>query len=492
MDKKKRELIYKYFIGILFISMPFLNTFIQSLIAKENLFLGRPHNSDEFCYWRVLYSFCENGFDFASTCGYVGTDAIIGPLGEHGISTLFAWVGILFRGSVNAHTIFLYNLISLSIALFVLYVLIRPNYLSCISIVLLILLNAVVEEQWYSHMMEIPCISVIIICLTIEIKYRQTEKNIWLLLGIIASVWASYMRICYILLFVPFLCDFWLKKSTQKKKKIISLILFLAVSAGIRFSQTIFMKNSVSFLTELSEDISAKAKIGLILHNSQINLLKYFSYHTGTMAEVGERYLQIVIIIVLIVLSVIKYREEKKYALICLTNAFSMLVLITSMIVLYDISDWRDVRTTMPFTIGIMVWIVCSDEKIKLSLVLVMSTLILQGYPAYEELSTNHPSDRFDKCEYNEQWMNSLKNDKNILCLYNANLDSKSMFSLYENIPSKIGILTALDIDDLNDLNIMYVITTEELDNNKYKLLETSDRYGYIYVNSNMEKRINK
>ena len=264
MDKTKQQVIFNAFKAIIFSGIPFWYVAVESFIFKTNLFMGYPHNSDEFCYWRVLYSFSKNGFDFASTCGNYGSDAPIGPLGEHGLSTLFAWPGALLLGNVNAHTIFLWNLLILSISLLVLYIAAKPNVLECVLIVGVIMCNSVVQEQWYSHMMELPCIAVIIICFSFEIAYRRDGKNLWLVLGLIAALWATCMRICYIILVFPFIVSLWNIKKFGKIKKMLSIGIMLITFYVIKYTSSLFMKTSVSFLSDLNDNATVFDKVAML------------------------------------------------------------------------------------------------------------------------------------------------------------------------------------------------------------------------------------
>ncbi len=469
--KLKKSITY-----LLVVLTPVLMTTIHSFIVGHNLFLGRPHNSDEFCYWRVLYSFEKCGFDFASTCGLVGSDAKIGPLGEHGLATIFAWGPSIVIGPLGEHTLFIWNIIILSISLLVFVILVNPSFRTSLIVILLIVGNGVILEQWYSHMMELPCMAIIIIGISLTIKYNQTMQNRYFifLIGIVA--YASMMRICYIVLLLPALIDF------CKTKKIgaicLSIITYLLFFGGIRVFQQLYMKTSESFLSNMESGDG----LTLLLDNIKKNMTNYFSLNSGTPVEVGQRYFQVCLIILLIIVAIINSKNKSAY----LAQAVSLSGLIFMMIVLYDVSDWRDVRTTMPLALGISIWFAYQMEEELISklikgVFILVSLFFLFRYAPYKYVE-NHPDDRYMEYSVDSEWMAQLSDEKYIICLYNTDIDNIAKFEMYKNIPAKVGILSTDDINKVaENNNIKYVLTAEHSLYSEEYLVNYSEDYGYLF-----------
>lgn len=491
MKKFSSYRIRKLIVCILFSGLPFILTATQSLICRQNLFLGVPHNSDEFCYWRVLYSFSKCGFDFGSTCGYLNSEATIGPLGEHGLATLFAWGGSLLFGSVTENTLFLWNLAVLSIALLIFWIVIKPNINIALWVIALLIGNGVLLEQWYSHMMEIPCLAIIIVSITIQLSFEKRREPWLFVLGVICVTYASFMRICYIILLFPMLVAIWpTEKGKRLKWQISSFLIYILWFCSIRKISNLFMKQSESFLTNINHSENTFEKIALLLNNLILNLKNYFSLHSGTHIEIGQRYFQVCLFIILLISAFIKVENHKfsisiqrKY----LSQAISLAGLIFMILLLYDVYSWRDVRTTMPYTTGVTIWYIVNNILEKNSKYLRVSlwccyliTLFIFAPPRY---CVNHPEDRFTRVKVDDKWIADLPNEKCILCLYNNNnLNSKNQFLLYQKLPPKMGVLIGRTTDKLESVNnIDYILTTEELVMENYKLWYTSEDYGLIY-----------
>lgn len=483
--------------------IPFWVTMIHSIISGMNLFIGKPHNSDEFCYWRVLYSFHECGFDFASTCGYLNCDARVGPLGEHGLATLFAWgVGPFVLGGVNSHTLFLWNIIVLSFAIGAFFFIVKPNIWVSFWIVLLIAGNGVLCEQWYSHMMEMPCLAVIILYYAFQLKYEKTGKHLYFIIAALLCAYASYMRICYIILIVPMLIQ--VCKNNKKKYNPFPLFMYFAVFLFIRSTQLLFMKSSDSFLSNVSSmgllEI-VKAIISRFVHG----IVNYFSLTNGENIEIGQRYYQLFLLVFLFVIALVKIENNQwklTFRLDYFSTAVSLLGLLIMMMALYDIADWRDVRTTMPYAVGVTIWLIVrcyggmtSEELLisrycKIALLFGLScTTIIFAVPRYR---INHPLDRWETRKYEIEWVDMIDNKSAIFCIYNAEISGDKQFQLYEALPPRVGIQIAKEYSDLISQadKLSYILTSCRIRLDGWEIIAENKDYGFIYCNKKEQMKL--
>lgn len=485
LGRKKKTYVFYIFIML----MPFIITAVHSLFCNQNLFLGKPHNSDEFCYWRVLYSFSECGFDFASTCGYLNSEAPVGPLGEHGLSTLFAWGGALLFGKVNEHTIFLWNLVTLSIALGMFCFIVKPDVVRAFWIIIFIFGNGVLVEQWYSHMMEVPCLAIILFYCALELEYERNRNKKVFYLALFVGAFASFMRICYIIILFPIIIRF-AKETKAGKKLYIYLAVYMICFVMIRITGNLFMKSSVSYLTSIKNG-SLPEKISSLLFNFRKNAGLYLSLNNGSAIEIGQRYFQIILAVVLIIAAITGRNEGEKINPDYLTHAISLIGLIFMIMLLYDVESWRDVRTTMPYSVGVAIWFVVksssgitqlkSGKLLRIGLLCGTVFSLLIFAPA--KYQANHPADRFTDTTVDDSWIKEIPDESEIFCLYKSNLSSNDQFNLFKNLPPHVGILFARKYEDIiiSQNTIKYILSADEIDAEHFSLMNTSKDYGLLY-----------
>ena len=458
---------------------PIIMTIIHSIISKTNLFLGVPHNSDELCYWRVLYSVSKNGFDFASTCGILNHEAPIGPLGEHGLATLFAWIGPLAIRNIGPHSLFLWNIIILTVALIAFLIIVKPDKLTVATMALIMFGNGVLIEQWYSHMMELPCVAIILICIALQIRYEQFHNGHVFLFIVICVFYASMMRICYIVLLFPSLVVY--LKDKKILTKCFTILMYLMSFGALRIFQKIFMKSAENSFNVSNDGSSA---IASLISNFKYNVTSYFSFSSGSIIEVSERYFQIIIIAILVIM----FFKNKKYTY--LLYAIELFTLIFMMILLYEVSSWRDVRTTMPLTIGVSFWLAYNmeiDTKNVYRYMLIGIIILSQVIFVPIEYKCNHPEDRFETRICDLKWVNDIKDSKTIVCLYNVSIGDRTKFELYKALPGEMGIQMTNNLEDIEQYkNISYIISSEEINIQGFALKYISEDFHYIYENQDV------
>ena len=104
---------------------PLVVLLVQSLIHGMNLFLAVPTWSDELDYFREVFSFSHNGFNFGGSM-FAGYEAAVGPLGAHSFSPLIAWGPFSMLGW-NEHSILFYNTIFLCFSIAIYLFCVQPR-----------------------------------------------------------------------------------------------------------------------------------------------------------------------------------------------------------------------------------------------------------------------------------------------------------------------------------------------------------------------------
>lgn len=409
------------------------------------------------------------------------------------MATLFAWAPAILFG-VNVHTLFIWNLLLLTISLLVFFLLIKPDCRVGVLILFMMLSNGVLMEQWYSHMMELPCVAVIVLYFTFQLMYERTNKKAWLVLTIVTCIYASFMRICYIVLLFPII--FLLCLERGKKIRIWPFVVYLIGFGIIYKGGDLFKKQSAGFLTSISS-LGMKEKLLMLLDNTLRNLRLYFSIYNGSHVEVGQRYFQVGLLLLLFTVAFISFRDglfSYTFRKVYFASAISLAGLIIMMMVLYDVADWRDVRTTMPYAFGLTMWFLvrCFSQDYVIDngavgkvagIFLLLGMIVTTTVFVPEKFVTNHPADRYAKMEYDDSWIDIIPNENLEVCIYGMQLGDTSRFHLYQKLPPHVGILITYDYNALfnNSDAIDYIISSEELSLPDYTVIATSDDYGLIY-----------
>lgn len=243
--------------------------------------------------------------------------------------------------------------------------------------------------------------------------------------------------------------------------------------------------------------LGMKEKIFMLLNNTLKNLRLYFSIHNGTHVEVGQRCFQVGLLLLLLAVAFISYKDRKlslvfrKYFF---ASAISLAGLIIMMMVLYDVAEWRDVRTTMPYAVGLTIWFLesCLSQKYLIdngevgklaSFFLLLGVIITTTVFVPEKFGTNHPADRYANMVYDDGWFDIIPDENIEVCIYGMNMGSMSRFHLYQMLPPHVGILITYDYGALcnNADTIDFIISSEELDVPGYSVIATSSDYGMIY-----------
>ena len=184
------------------------------------------------------------------------------------------------------------------------------------------------------------------------------------------------------------------------------------------------------------------------------------------------------------------------------STAVSLLGLLIMMMALYDIADWRDVRTTMPYAVGVTIWLIVrcyggmtSEELLisrycKIALLFGLScTTIIFAVPRYR---INHPLDRWETRKYEIEWVDMIDNKSAIFCIYNAEISGDKQFQLYEALPPRVGIQIAKEYSDLISQadKLSYILTSCRIRLDGWEIIAENKDYGFIYCNKKEQMKL--
>ena len=320
----------------------------QCLINGKNLFLAVPTWSDELDYFREIFSFSENGFNFGGSL-FAGYDAKLGPMGAHSFSPILVW-GLFSLFSWNEHSILIFNLAFLTVSWIVFIALVRPKGKSLICILVLAYLFMPLYLYLPTSMIEVPLYAAIIIYFALFNKYMESDKKaIWFWLTILMGAYITGIRITYVVVLFPVI----LAKTDYKlnKRTIRNLAIYVVLFLIFYKIYNLFCADYPDWTTsKLSSADGVVGKLKVILWNVKDNIHKYFSIHNGSAAEVVLRYVYGIAIAIIGFSSLFEMPGKIKFKFNARLFSYFIMSggLLTMMIFLYDIRDYRDFRTFSP------------------------------------------------------------------------------------------------------------------------------------------------
>lgn len=351
----------KYGGWIILILSPVLLLFIQSMYYGRNLFLSVPQWSDELDYWREMFSFANNGFNFGGSL-FVGMDAEIGPMGAHSFSPIAAW-GLffwLFKLSSAPYAIVWANLIIITVAWVIFVALLKPDLQVTLIAVGMSFLYPLTLIYIQTSMIELVCMAGMIVYFSLLYKWEQDNRNLWFVLLMVVGIWCISVRITYVVILFPII---WKKNKFKfNLSTIISMIAYVLLFGVFYKVYGLFCAGYPGWTTEkISKADGLIRKAGVIFDNTKMNLYRLLSPFSADRAQVGMRYLYLIILVILIVLSFSRkdnhdLTDEKRVDCLNLSLAIMLAGLLVMMVSLYDIRDWRDFRTFAPLVFGVILF----------------------------------------------------------------------------------------------------------------------------------------
>ncbi len=475
----KTTRLFTYF---LLISTPWILLLIVTKFVSHNSFsMLTPCSNDEISYWHEILSFYSKGFNF----GYYTINEMPPKLlsfGTHGFGTISVYAGFakVFGWSLNS--IVIANNFFLSLAFLLLVIVIKPSTAKSILILFLYLSYTPLILYCSTSMSELLNYAIIIVYFTLLYIYEKakTNKKRILYALLMFCFLSSFIRIIYILLFLPII--FTTRKAMGLNRKTIYLLIIWGF-----FSICLFEVNSLfvspfptSFLSELFSKSSFLSFVSSFINHLIINTLRFLYPLRDDLVQVFQRYIILALIIWFFIKSrIIKNRFSQIDPLYF--NSFILIFLsLLITIFAYDVFMWRDYRVIAPILFGIILYLVLNNrfEIVKyFFLINTIGLLILCFSPkVYGSFFLN--SERYMKPEMNEVLSKIKYSESATNKFENTLVISDYEKNVFLNTPAGIGITQT---DSLSDkLKSKYLYSHKSLQLKSYQLVISTNK-DFLY-----------
>ena len=466
-------------LSLLLIASPWIILFITTtLIAHHLLFQSVPCWSDELGYWHEILSFTRKGIDFGY---YTMNEAVPANLsfGTHGFGTVsvYALFGNIFGW--KPYSIVLANCFFMSLAFIFLTLLLKISSKKLLYILLFYLTYTPVILFTSTSMTEILNFSVLLVYIALLHDYFKKGEMKWLTTLLILCTAISFIRIIYIILFLPLL--FKRKNGFKFDLKFLTFFLLWIVFGGLLFilNNLFVSPYPDSFLNDLLHSDGITDFISNFTTHFFENTLNFINPVSENSIQVLQRYFLIIFISISLLKSNIIQSKFKKIK-VEYFNVFLILFLFVLInIGAYDVFDWRDYRVLAPVLFGCIVYLILNDKFRFIQslyifnfigiLFLFLSPLIVESFN----------KDRYVKPVENtvlshlEYTVHPLSRFKNTIAVQQFNT------GIVLSIPAGIGITYSKILSDT--LKSKYIFSKNKLMLKSYKL-SNSTTTGYLYT----------
>lgn len=347
---------FKYVLSSgLLIASPWILLLITIFISGGSISTTHPYWTDELFYWHEALSLAQKGLEF----GYYTIDESTPQylsFGMHGFGTvsIYALYAKLFGWELNSIVIANCSLVSLSFLFLI--VLTKPNikYILLLAafygtFLPIILYNA-------SSMSELLNYSGLIVYMSALYLYlKSTNKSNWIfVLLLLICTYLSFIRIIYIVLFIPVLFE---KNKVQKIDANFwrTSAIWIAISGFLYvFVSKLTTPYPFSFLAELSSTPSITKFISVFASHAWKNTIKMISPVHETAIQISLRYCFIALMVFLVWKSEIIKNKYKKWNSPYLYLFIIMFSIVVVTILGYYVSHWRDYRVIAPILFSVL------------------------------------------------------------------------------------------------------------------------------------------
>lgn len=483
MNISKKLEIYKLnktqlFLSLLLIASPWIILFVTTnVIAHYSVFNSVPCWSDELSYWHEIFSVSQKGLNF----GYYTMNEVLPKclsFGSHGFGavSVYALFGKIFGW--KTYSIVITNAFFMSLAFLFLIVSAKVSSKHLLYILFFSLTYTPLILFSPTFMTELLNYSVLIVYFSLlYIYFKQGRRN--LLVSLLLFCMAiSFIRIIYIILFLPLL----FKRKTEFQ---FDLKFLISVVGWIVFSALLFVLNNIfvspypdSFLNELlsckgfSEFVSNF--VAHFVQNSW-NLINPVSENS---IQVLNRYFVIFVCLTCLVKSKSIQTRFKKIEIGYFIVFLILFLLLLISIAAYDVFDWRDYRVIAPVLFGSILFLILNGRRfiVYFSLAvnllgiifLLISPQVLESFNKgrYANLVENKMLNRI----VYTKWPNSRFENTIVVQQFNS--------GVVLNTPAGIGITCS---DTLSDkLNSKYIYSKNKQELLTYKMID-SNKSGFLY-----------
>ena len=463
-------------LSLLLIASPWILLFITTtVIAHQPVFNSVPCWSDELGYWHEILSFSRKGFDF----GYYSINEAIPTylsFGTHGFGTVSVYTLYEKIFGWNPYSMVIANALFMSLAFLILTFLVKMSSGKLLLIVIFYMTYTPLILYSSTSMTELLNFSILVVYFGFLYRYSKQDGNKWLVILLLFCTAISFIRIIYIILFLPVLFK---KVDKFNFKFLITFVLWIVFSGMIFVLNNLFVSPYPdSFLNDLLNSNNFTGFITDITTHFIENTRNLINPVSENSVQVLQRYFLMAVIIICFIKSNIVQSKFKK-----LDREFFMVFLILFLFVMinigaYDVFDWRDYRVLAPILFGCIVYLILNDKigiiypsfvfNMVGILFLFLSPQIVESFntgrytkplhiPMLRSIEyTVHPASRFE----------------NTIVVQQFNPD------IVLNIPAGIGISYSEELTD--KLKSRYIYTDKVLKLRTYKIVD-SDKSGKLY-----------
>jgi len=453
--------------GLLLVLSPWLLLFIvTTFISHNSVNMSIPIWNDEISYWHEVLSFSSKGLDF----GYYTMNEITPKFfsfGTHGFGTISVYAAYAKIFGWNYNSIVISNNVFISIAFLFFIICIKPSTKKLVLISLFYLTYTPLILYCSTSMSELLNFSIMIIYFTLLYVYTNSvrNKNQLIITLIIFCCFASFIRIIYILLFLPIIL-FKNKELKFDRKMILLLVSWLVLSILLFLINSQFVSPfPSSFLNKLLSISNLSDFILYFVKHFIINILRFIFPFRDESIQVFQRYLVTCLIFWFFIKSkIVRYRLKQTDNLFF--NSF-ILILFSLLITFfaYDVFNWRDYRVIAPLIFGIVLFMTISNKIIvikRMLLVNILGILLLCFSPLvfnsffFDSKRYTRPKTNivFSKIKYTINAHNKFDNT-----VVMDNFDE----SVYLNAPAGIGITYSDSISDKLQSKYIYTHKLQKL-----------------------------
>ncbi len=466
------------FVSLLLITSPWIVLFVTTrLLFHHSVFNSVPCWSDELSYWHEVLSFSQKGFNF----GYYTINEVLPhylSFGSHGFGTVSMYALFAKIFGWKAYSLVLANTFILSVAFLAFTLLVRTSSLNLVIILFFTLTFAPLVLFSPTSMSELLNLSLMIIYVGILHRYFRNEGKKWLILFLIFCTAISFIRIIYIILFLPVLFK------RKNEFRFDSKFLF-SVIIWITFSGILFVINNLfvspypdSFLSDLFKSHGFVSFMSNFTIHFVQNLWNFINPLSENMIQVLQRYFVILVCLYSLIKSNLLQTKHKKLEIEYFIVFLILFLFLFITIAAYDVFDWRDYRVLAPVLYGCMLYLLLIQrDKIVYSLI-GMNILGIVFMLISPQVLESFNNGRYDKPVKNTLLSGIEYTDYPRSGFENTIVVNQFDTNTVMNIPAGIGISFSEILSDTLKSN--YVYSKNKLKLTTYKLIN-SNTSGYLY-----------
>lgn len=366
-ENKKINIILK----LVFVLLPIVIAFL--IIRRNNIFsfYPAPVLGDEMGYYRVTYSFVNGGSNFGNYgVSYNGDVAAkFGGFSAHGpkYTIFYGLFGFLFGW--HPYTIFIVNIILLTISFILIAKFVKLKNIQWLLMIILMFSFFPFLYFYVSGMVETTQYIFIFIYSILLYYFFKNPNKKYYIINFVFIFFLTFFRINYAILYIPIILYYNKMKFIKNTFLQLSLSLILSIVSYLTIS--IFSAPYPGYISTLLNYLF-DFKIGTLfitMFNHSTEIFKnYLSLSSNTIVEKVFNYLYLIILLFNCVLFIIHFKKKNK---IYLYNIFILLVTLLIIIVLYEVTYYKTVRTMGVFMLLSILMLIYNNKKKYASVIII-------------------------------------------------------------------------------------------------------------------------